>query len=248
MTKAANIAAATATPGAADGRVKLVGDDIAFGYKLSALYEYDENTRVGVNYDSRVKHDLHGSVSVQNIAPALAANPNFRTAKAEAGVELPDVLSVGVYHKFDPEWAVLGDLSWTNWSLFKELRVNESNTGLERENVPQNYSDTFFAAVGFEHNYDDQTLLQFGVAYDQGAVSDNDRTFRIPDTDRYWASVGVVYELDDRMTFAGGYTYIHGNDAPIIEDGAVAAGAGNISAQAEDISVNILSLNMTYKF
>ena len=247
LTKNANIAAATVTPGAPDGYVKLAGDDVALGYKISALYEYDENTRVGVNYDSRVKHDLHGRISVTNIAPALAANPNFRTADAEAPVELPDVLSLGVYHKFDQDWAVLADVAWTNWSLFDSLVVTESATGTVRENIDEGYSDTLFAALGFEHNYDESTLLQFGVAYDQGAVDNERRTFRIPDTDRYWMSAGIVHELDDALTLSAGYTYIHAKDATVNEDAGVAQGAGIVSGEF-DSNVNILSLNATYRF
>lgn len=245
LTKAANVAAATSTPGAPDGRVKLVGDDVSVGYKISALYEFDERTRIGVNYDSRVKHDLGGTISIQNISPALAATPTFRTAQAEAEVDLPDVFAIGLYHELNDEWAVMADFAWTNWSLFKTLQVNESATGLERENVPQEYNDTRFYALGFEHKYDSENTFQFGVAYDEGAVKDEYRTFRIPDTDRYWVSAGWLYELDNRMSIAAGYTHIFAKDASIVEDSDPSA--GDITGEF-DSHVDILAVNLSYKF
>lgn len=39
-------------------------------------------------------------------------------------VNLPDTLSLGVYQRLSPQLALTGDLTWTNWSDFQELRIS----------------------------------------------------------------------------------------------------------------------------
>jgi len=113
-----------------DGRSKVSGDDVGFGVAVGGLWEIDEGTRVGVSYRSQVQHTFEGDATYSNVHPALAAARGLVNSDASADLTTPDVVSVGVYHDIDEHWAVVADAAWTNWSVFKELRV-ETDVGAD---------------------------------------------------------------------------------------------------------------------
>lgn len=231
--------------GAPDGKAVLEGDDIGFGFNLGAMYEYDEDTRVGVSYRSQVKHNLKGFLRLQGVPGAVAGLAQFQNSDIEAELITPDVLSIGGYHAIDDQWAVLGELAWTQWSVFNQLTVQNTGGGLTRQDVDEDWEDTFFMAVGTEYTYDDDLKFQFGVAYDQAAAPEDKVTFRIPDADRTWVSAGVLYDIDDNQSINVGYTHIFVDDISVTEDDI--ASAGTVSGDY-DSSVDILAVNYNYKF
>ncbi len=112
-------------PQSADGFVKVSGDDWSVGYNLGLLYEPTSTTRVGLAYRSGITHNLKGDAdfTVPGSVAALTRTGAFRDTGASAKLKLPDSLSLGVYHELSPRVALMGDVTWTNWSRFKELRA-----------------------------------------------------------------------------------------------------------------------------
>ena len=47
--------------GQADGHAEVEGDDWGFGYNLAWMWDVNDSVRVGVNYRSKVEHDLKGT-------------------------------------------------------------------------------------------------------------------------------------------------------------------------------------------
>lgn len=85
--------------GGGDGLSKVEGDDLSYGFTLSALYELSEQTRVGAHYRSRVHHELDGDLAVTNkptysnplgvpAIGALASSLNANFADGGASAEL----------------------------------------------------------------------------------------------------------------------------------------------------------------
>ncbi len=230
----------------ADGKSIMEGDDIGWGFNFGALYEFDENTRIGASYRSRVHHSLEGDLNITNQPGPLVGNANFSDADIKAKLVTPDMFSVGIYHGLNEKWAVLADAAWTNWSLFKDLTVTNAVDNLQRQHVEENWEDTYFVALGTEYKRDADTTYQFGVAYDKSPVKDEYRTFRIPDSDRFWVSAGYRKNINQKWTFNAGYSHIFAQDATVTED-AEAATHGTISGEFNS-NVNILSLGLKYNF
>lgn len=243
LTKAVNFQGLIGTGG--EGRSILNAEDIGFGGVAGILYQHDEGTRVGLNYRSRVKHTLDGQIAVTGVPGALANNAAFRSEEASAEVTTPDILSVGAYHELNDQWAVMGELAWTNWSLFDELRVNNKD-GANRELVEENWHDTMFVALGTEYQMNDAASFQFGVAYDQSAVDEEDLTFRIPDTDRYWVSLGFGYQFSGASKLNIGYTHIFADEITATEEQT--SGAQGTVTGTYDSSVDILSVQYKHVF
>ena len=231
--------------GQVDGRATIEGDDIGFGGDLGFLYEFTPQTRVGLNYRSQIKHELSGDANFTATTFQKAAlGVNVRNTGASANLTTPDTVSLGVYHEISPQWAVMSDVQWTKWSNFKELRVSY-DSGRADTVVDESWSDTWFFSLGATYTMDEKSKFHFGVAYDQSAVDDQHRTARIPDSDRYWLSLGYSYDFSPNLQTNIGYTYILGAGADINESSF--QGSGNLVG-SYDAHVNIVSASVVMKF
>ncbi|MEH1835417.1 MAG: outer membrane protein transport protein [Nostoc sp.] len=64
---------------------------------------------------------------------------------------MPDTLSLAVYQQLNPRLAILGDVTWTNWSRFQELRVKFDNPVQPDTVQPENWNDTYRFGVGVNY-------------------------------------------------------------------------------------------------
>jgi long-chain fatty acid transport protein len=87
------------------------GNSLGVGYNLGALYQLDAETRVGLDYRSRIRHDIHGiqKVTVPSIytsdSPFIVALLNAANSGATTSITLPDSFSGGVYRQITPRFA-----------------------------------------------------------------------------------------------------------------------------------------------
>ena len=70
-------------------------------------------------------------------------------------------------------------------------------------------------SIGVVYRASDKWTWRGGIAYDEVAVDDADRTARIPDADRYWLSLGGSYRASRKMRVDFGYAHIFTNDVPL---------------------------------
>lgn len=225
-----------------DGLSKVEGDDTGVGYNLGLLYVVDPQTRFGLDYRSRMNHTLSGNLTYQG-APTLLASA-FTNQGATAKITLPDSLNLGGYHDINKQWAILSDIQWTHWSLFRQLNVIGAN-GQTVSSTPENWHDTWFFSLGTNYKPDDKWTLRGGIAFDQSPVDTRYRTARIPDSNRYWLSVGASYAVSRSVELYLGYTHIFADKALISEEANSAAG---LLTGSYDNSVNIVSTSFAVHF
>lgn len=235
-----------------DGLAKVEGNDYGVGYTLGALYEVSPNTRVGVNYRSRVYHRLSGDATIElpgnaSAAPAAftALVPANRSAKLD--IALPDSASVGFYHDFNPQWAVMADVQWTGWSALKELNVTNSADNSLISHVNENWKNTWFGAIGVNWKPIERWTIHMGTAFDQAPMDDSNRTARIPDADRYWAAFGVSYAVTPKSDLHLGYAHLFTPGGNITDANGAAQGGGVLTGTYKD-SVDIISASIALRW
>ncbi len=229
-------------PALVDSIAKLAGDDVAFGWGIGALWQATDSTRLGANYRSRIVHKLEGEISFSG--PLAGAIPATSNAKAKAGLTTPDILSVGIVHDLNDKWSLLGEVAWTNWSTFDDLTVIDAN-GAQRQSVDESWNDTFFFSAGAEYKHSPQWTFRGGLAYDQAAVGTAHRTFRIPETDRVWGSVGASYNISPATSLDMNFTHIYAKDSDVDETST--SGGGRVTGEF-DAHVNIATVGVNFKF
>lgn len=227
-----------------DGAAKVWGDDTGYGYVLSTLYKFDDQTRVGLSYRSRVQHKLEGSVAYSNMSTGLLNAIGQKNQDASAKITLPDTLSMGIYHELNDQWAVMSDVTWTHWSLFKNLTVMGAN-GATVSNTHEQWQNTYFVSLGANYKPTDKWVLHAGVAYDQSAVTDDFRTARIPDANRYWTAFGATYNISPDMNVSLAYAHLFADSGTIHEKNNSISGT---LTGTYDNSVDIASASFVLKF
>ncbi len=207
-------------PQNADGFAKLEGDAWGAGWNLGLLYEFTKQTRVGAAYRSKIRYTLEGTAKFSNVPGALAALPNFKNDDIRAHLTTPDSLSVSFFHSFNPKWSIMGDVTWTNWSTFDELRIRFDN-GRSDSVVTTEWKEVFRYSLGATYTPNKAWTFRAGTAYDQAPVpSDRRRTARIPDADRLWLALGAGYGFTDALTFNIAYVHLFINDTKITKSTA----------------------------
>jgi len=189
------------------------GNSIGIGYNVGVMYQFDADTRIGVDYRSRIRHNITGEQKItvpgiySELSPAAVALLNAASSAATTSVTLPDNLDVGIYHQVNPRLAVLGSVEWTDWSLLKTLNITPTN-GSAGTVISERWRNTWFAAIGANYMLLDKLMLQTGFAYDESPVTDSNRTTRIPDADHYDIGFGAQYQLRPNMNVQLAYLHV----------------------------------------
>ena len=205
---------------------KVKGNDWGLGFTAGLTLTPTETTTIGIGYRSRIKHKLKGSY----FGPGVSLGP------ASVDHTLPDQFTVSVRQQISPDFALLGTVEWTNWSLFKSFIIKRA--GVPVGGNVYNWKDSWMFSVGGEYKYSDALVLRAGYAYERSPVPDATRGVRVPDNNRHWLSLGASYVANDWVTFHAGYSHLFVKKAPV-----------NITAPAFTATykshVNIFSVSAT---
>lgn len=246
LTSAVNYRHPTLPVSFGEGYTRVKGEDWGFGYNLGAIYQITPDTRVSLAFRSKVDQHLDGDVKFKRPAalpaPFVAATPN---GDVRADVTLPETLSLSAFSKVNDTWDVMGDITWTRWSRFKELAVyRESGTLLS--STQENWDNTLRYSLGVNYHYSDKLKLRAGLAYDEEAIRSQYRTARIPGNDRKWLALGAGWQATPSTKLDVGYAHLFISDAKI-DDNQLTSAKGRLSGEY-DGSVDILSLQVTHNF
>jgi len=205
-------AGACGAPTANDGSGKVTADSNAWGYNLGLLAQLPNDFRLGMAYRSSMKQSLSGNFDVNvpgNVPGAVITATNLVNSGAKADIRLPSSFSISAYQQLGPQWAVMADITRTNWSALQELRIR-FDSGQGDSVVTLRLIDTYRYSVGATYKPNDAWILRAGLAYDQSPVVEPAfRTPRLPDADRTWIAVGAGWKASPNLSFDFGYVYIN---------------------------------------
>ena len=202
------------------------GDDWGTGWHGGVLWQFTPHTRVGLNYRSEIKHHMTGT---STFTGPLAASPPALGAvlisdDLFSDITLPATTTLSFYHDFNPHWAVLSSVVYTQWRKFNELTLHNV-AGLTRQGsvptpalnvvVHENFRNTLNYALGVHYSPDAQWVFKLGGGYDETPVIDSSRNIQLPDSDKYALAVGVHYQANKNAGFDFGYAHLFPKKAPI---------------------------------
>lgn len=250
LTQALDVPTLSALTGQ-DPTSALKGNDIGIGYNLGALYQFDDATRIGIDYRSRIQHNLTGNETVTVPGSYPAPYPALLEANngiAKTSITLPDSASIGIYHQLTDKLAVMGSVQWTDWSLFNTLNVTTGN-GTPLVSIAEKWRNTWFVGVGANYQATDKLMLQTGVSYDQSPVDNANRTTRVPDADHYNLGFGVKYQILPSTTLQLAYLHVFTPGGTINNSAAAPGGLqAGIIAGTYDASDNSVTAGVAVKF
>jgi len=213
------------------------GSSWGISYHLGAMYQVNEQLRLGLAYQARMRHKLHGSsYLVGRIAGLTKSPPGSSHILGDGGlngeVTLPDSIIFGGLYHFTDRIDVMTSIVWTHWKLFKSIDLNNVATiapiipaptppapSFEQDsitiNAPQAFKNTWRAIVGFDYHAGDVLTLHAGFGFDQTPTVDKNRSVRLPDANRFAIACGFHYQHSKHLGLDLGYTHIFINKASI---------------------------------
>jgi len=236
---------------ATDSSVSLNGDDWSLGWNFGVLYDISNETRLGLAYRSNIKQSLTGTADFTRSAElnnflTFASSTAFTDTGISAGVDLPETLSLSLYHEVNPKWSVLADVSWVKWSRFDKLVINFANPAQPTSTTPENWKNSRRYSLGVNYKADSKWIYRAGLALDETPIPGaTDMTPRIPDSDRIWLSLGFGYKMSDEFGIDVGYSHLFFDDVVINNTDA---SFGHTLAGSYDVTVDLFSAQFNWKF
>ena len=236
----------------------LNGADWGFGWTAGVTITPMPRTTIGIGYRSAINHTLSGTWDV----PAAVA-PATQPGSVNLGLNLPDMVTVGLRQGITDKFTLLAGFEWSNWSRIgtsRLLQPNGSAVTLSGAAVtfPFEYKDGYFYSLGGEYALNPAWTLRAGIAYEKSPLTDTVRTTRIPDNDRMWYSVGASYKPASikGLTLDLGYSFIDVKSATVCMGPTAAGGCPSNPWSSATIAyngsvksyINIVSVAMRYQF
>jgi len=178
---------------ATDLRAETTGHAWTPGFNVGMLYTFDDGTRFGLHYRSRMNHDIKGSITISGLP-----TDNVVTG-ARADVKLPAIATAGLWRKVRDDLALMAELEWYHWSTFDRIvtRFDDGTPDVTRET---RYRNTWALAVGAEYQrMGSPWSVRGGIQFDQTPTVNGFRDTTVPDSDRLWLGLGASYDLSSRQ-------------------------------------------------
>jgi long-chain fatty acid transport protein len=228
------------------------GNNLSAGYHLGALIEFNKDTRIGIDYRSRITHPINGSQDI-SVPPALAAlSP--ATARllmsgngpANTRITVPDILTLSGLWDITPEWSALMTAQWTDWSLLQEVNIRSVNG--TTTSLPLSLHSTWLGSVGANYRpaWAPGVMLQGGLGFDQSPATNSNRTPRLPGGDGILLAFGVAYAFTPNLKLQAAYLHEFGVGSNRITYSA--SSRAGILTGAYTNRADVISFGMSWSF
>ena len=197
--------------------VVIKGNGWGYGFTAGATLTPTPTTTIGIGWRSGVDQKVDSTLSLS--VPAVAVG-GATLGGINTTVKGPDVVSLGIRQRLDPLWTVMATAEWSNWSrigtsVWTTPSGSIATIGTTPVVFPFQYKDGWFFSGGAEYKWTDRLTVRSGIGYEISPIDDRVRTPRIPDNDRFWASVGATWQVFRGLHFDLAYSHIWVKDPSI---------------------------------
>ncbi|MEH6492710.1 OmpP1/FadL family transporter [Halopseudomonas sp.] len=234
----------------ADTDVNIKGDDVGYGFNAGVLVDVTDALAWGLTYHSKVDYKLEGRTRVTN-APVIpipgvpSLNGNY---DASLDFTSPESVDTSVTYQLNDLWTLYAGATWTRWSQLQEITVENSGVpalyasqlGTVTEELK--WKDIWSFAVGAAYQVNPSLVLRTGFTVDPSPTDDNDRTARIPVSDRKIFSLGAGWDINQDVTLDMAYSYLYESKGEVNYDEAP-----TYNAEYQN-SAHGVSAQLTYRF
>ena len=217
-------------PGYGDGTLRVDTDGLSVGFGLSALYEFNENTRLGFNYLSEIEPELDGRAKFSDLDPiteSILDEAGLLNAKIDVTSRQPQSITLGVLHDRPNGHTVTVDAAWSDFSRFlvSEIYV-EGEQIIENK---QEYDDAIAFSASYSWPISDRIRLGVGGLLVSDIVGRTNRTMAFRLDDMWSVGFGVKWKWRENRTLNVSLNYLTIGDAPV--ESPIIPGVGGVTGR-----------------
>jgi long-chain fatty acid transport protein len=234
-------------PRVPDGGLALESWDVAFGGNVGILLEPIAKLRIGLTYQSPVDYKFGFRPHLTNLGPLLTRlRQRIGGAKINIPMEVPQQVMLSGLYDVTPNWSLMGNVGWQNWSAFGEFPVGITSIKQRTVDVKLHFSDTCQIAIGQQFRFGEKWLWSAGFAYDSSTVSRANRVPTMPIDRQLRYGTGIQYQINRDITAGAAWEFMDAGPAPYSARRGPLAGTqqGHYSTNY----MNFLALNVIWKF
>jgi long-chain fatty acid transport protein len=208
-------------PGADDGRLKVDVDGVSVGPVVSALLEPLPDLRFGLSWRGEIEPELDGRPKFTDLGPGLEFAldaAGVLDEKIDINMRVPQSVQVGFYYRPFDRLALMGDLTWVDWSRFGTVDIEVGNNSTTAKT---NYDDIWIGSAGVEYDFTEHWRGSLGFTYVSSAISSDDRGLALPLDEFYIFGVGAFGQLTDRLGVQTNLLAIFGGAGKVDQQGAL---------------------------
>lgn len=196
------------------------------GYHAGILYQFTPQTRIGLAYHSKVTHDFTGTSKFTGMLANFTDEtlpPEISNDNVETTATVPATTTLSLFSAIHPLWDIMGTVSYTQWSVFKDVILYNVSGVDEDVNlsdtitvvIPQNYRNTWNYSIGANYHVNERWLIRTGAGYDQTPSNNEYRNLQLPDGNRIAFALGTHFQATKTLGFDIGWTHFFTNTVPI---------------------------------
>ncbi|MBO4301577.1 MAG: outer membrane protein transport protein [Desulfovibrio sp.] len=232
-----------------DNDMQLEGSGWGVGAHVGLHMRLNDQWSVGVSYKSQVTLHLNGDVEFgwhgDNLARAVAHLPEARDCNAEATLQLPDSLALGIAFKPLDNLSFEVGTTWTRWSTYNALNIYmEDYDSINNKEWRDGWN--FNASV--EYKPLDWWALRAGFFYETPVISEDHADFIVPTNGRKTLSLGMGFQWNNwALDLAYSHVWVNSTDYGNTRASGIRSG-GIIGGQSKNVSADIAMFSLSYTF
>lgn len=230
------------TPGYPDGKVRISDTAWAVQGNFGIMLQPWDHTRIGIRYLTETDLDFEDDPQTSWRDPIGKALGD-PSVPLDLGVTMPQVVNIGMHHRWDDKLNLLASGGWAEISEFGRISVDIDDNGIPGTSVNEDFRDVWNFGVGAEYQWKPDLQLTAGVAMDTNMSSTRTRSLAIPLGSLYRYAIGFKQQRRDGMTLGGGLTWLYEGNLPIDNKPGI---GGEVNGKYSNLSLYIFSLYVSW--
>ena len=230
------------TPGYPDGKVRISDTAWAVQGNFGIMLQPWDHTRIGIRYLTETDLDFEDDPQTSWRDPIGKALGD-PSVPLDLGVTMPQVVNIGMHHRWDDKLNLLASAGWAEISEFGRISVDIDDNGIPGTTVDADFRDVWNFGVGAEYQWKPDLQLTAGVAMDTNMSSTRTRSLAIPLGSLYRYAIGFKQQRRDGMTLGGGLTWLYEGNLPIENKAGI---GGEVNGKYSNVSLYIFSLYVSW--
>lgn len=236
-------------PRIGDADYKVADSEVGFGGMAGIMLEPRADTRLGLTYISPVDLDFKDVLSTSGLGPGAAAivdRLQLSQRKLDLGITVPQQVMLSAFHQLTPTLAVMGNLTWQDWSEFGKVDISIDGPDDDSATTNLDYDDTWGVALGLQYRVAPAWLWSLGGGYDSSPMSNSQRSPTLPLDGQWRVGTGIQHDLSERVTIGAAYELMYAGEGQLdVERGPL---AGRLSGDYSTNMFHFFNVSLIWRF